>query len=133
MQLSYTTRIQASVLILVLACTASVLLALSRTHVTEAPKPGRTELYGRRLAPLRQVLPTEGVVGYINPDDTIRWGLRRTRYFLAPVRIDTSANHEIVIGNFDGRSVTPEWLASRGLIVKQDFGQGVMLLERARR
>ena len=63
----------------------------------------------------------------------MRWGLRRTRYFLAPLQIDTSANPEIVIGNFDRRSVTPEWLASRGLIVKQDFGQGVMLLERARR
>lgn len=132
MELSYTTRVKASVLILVLACTASVLLSLSRAHITEPLKPSRTELYGRRLAPLRSALPQGDVVGFISPDDTIRWGLRRTRYFLAPQQIDTTINHDLVIGVFD-RSVAPEWLASRGLSVKQDFGRGVMLLERVRR
>ena len=129
LNVGYTTRVKIAVLILVLATLVTVVTSLSRIQVTAGIAVSRTEAYGRRFDRLRDSLPERGVVGYIGlPDDTTLWGLRRSRYFLAPLLVDHSTNHDLIVGNFDTRPVSAEWLASRGLRLARDFGDGVMLL-----
>ena len=79
-----------------------------------------------RFASLKAHLPSEGVVGYIGetgesavPDYYL------TQYALAPLVVDDSTGHAIVIGNFP--SSQPSEIPPN-LRVVQDFGNGVLLL-----
>ena len=50
------------------------------------------------------------------------------QYALAPLVIDRSANHPIVVGNFPGPSPLADQFPPLGLAIKADLGHGVFLL-----
>lgn len=79
----------------------------------------------QRFSALKARLPAHGVIGYIGETgDSATPDYYLTQYALAPLVVDASPHHAIVIGNFP--SSQPSHIP-QGLQVVADFGNGVML------
>lgn len=77
-----------------------------------------------RFAEIKAALPTRGVVGYVGAaEDSIGY-YYLAQYALAPLVVEHSLNHPLIVGNFPFSS--PQ-LPSH-LEVLRDFGHGVLLL-----
>jgi len=84
------------------------------------------KLSDQRFAALKAELPARGVVGYLGePGDCLAPDYYLTQYALAPLVIDPSPNHPLVVGNFPSTHL-PEF--STDFRVVKDFGNGVVLL-----
>ncbi len=85
--------------------------------------------FERHVAPLREALRGEAIVGYLAspqmPDPTAH--LFTLRYALAPVQVRAYTDVPLVVadGVAEGQPLPP------GLRVRRDFGDGLLLLERA--
>lgn len=97
--------------------------------LSDAPSPSRpyADAVGpgsdQRFAALKQVLPQQGIVGYIgNSGSPADYYL--TQYALAPLIVDHSSNHPLVVGNF---SNSPPAVPPDHLQLVKDFGNGVLL------
>ncbi len=78
-----------------------------------------------RFTALKADLPQSGVVGYIGETGNLAVGdYYLAQYALAPLVVDHSANHRLVIGNF---SAAPSAIATQGLQLVKDYGSGVVL------
>jgi len=121
------TRTQAGVL-LFLACS---LLSTARI-VLDAPSPRHADndiaiRSDERFAALKSRLPAYGVVGYLGESgDSATPDYYLTQYALAPLIVDPSPDHALVIANFPN---APTQIPP-GMQVAQDFGHGVLLLTR---
>ena len=81
----------------------------------------------QRFFGLKAALPERGVVGYIGEPGPLALGdYYLTGYALAPVIVDHSPDHDLVIGNFPN---SPPLSAPTNLQLKKDFGGGVLLFE----
>jgi hypothetical protein len=125
-----TRRITISALMFVLCC----MLSTARV-VWDTPKPSSrpdsTQGVGRRsdqrFVALKASLPERGVIGYIGEPGVAAVGdYYLAQYALAPLVIDHSPNHRLVVGNFPS-SPTPR-SPSENLQLVKDFGDGVLLL-----
>lgn len=119
-------RITVGVAVFILCCLLS-----SFRLIWNAPNPARVredDIAARsdqRFAALKTHLPDRGVIGYVGQfgnSGTADYYL--AQYALAPLVVDHSVNHSLVIGNFPRSS--PEFSANLRLI--RDFGNGVLLL-----
>lgn len=92
-----------------------------------------------RFAALRRLLPERGIVGYLTLMDNqnIQYHVDasgayyKAQYALAPVVLDNSPHHALVVGNFPqgtAQALIMDRLA--GYTVLHDSGDGVMLLSR---
>jgi hypothetical protein len=105
-------------------------LASSARLLVDRPSPRRretdlvTQRSDLRFAALRPVLPKRGVVGYVGESDDSTADYYLAQYALAPLVVDRSANHPLVIGNFPS---SPLPLQTKGLRLVRDFGSGVLL------
>jgi hypothetical protein len=112
--------------IFILCC----LLSTARV-VIEAPNPARLhpdDIANRsdwRFAALKAALPKQGVIGYIG-DSSSPADYYLTQYALAPLVVDHSPAHPLVIGNFL-TPLPPQSLPSDQLQLLKDFGNGVLL------
>ncbi len=98
----------------------------------EAPKPWRrqpddiAQRSDQRFSAVKQILPSRGVIGYVGePGESSLPDYYLTQYALAPLVIDRSIQHEVVVGNFPSLQIPP---SIAGLREIQDFGNGVVLL-----
>ena len=111
--------------ILVVACLLSsgrMLVHSPRTGEEAAENERRS---GARFVALREALPRRGVIGYIGqPGDSVGH-YYLTQYALAPLVVDFSPNHPMVVGNFP---TTPPQTLPPNLKLLRDFGNGVLLL-----
>jgi len=118
-------RTVAGILVFVLCC------LLSTAHIIwQASDPTRarpddvSRRSDQRFAALKLKLPASGVVGYLGESgDSATPDYYLAQYALAPLVVDLSADHPIVVGNFHSSSaeIPPNlWLV-------EDFGNGVML------
>jgi hypothetical protein len=126
-QQAVTNKTKAGILLFIFCC----LLSTTRL-VFEAPKPAhiqRDDISTRsdqRFAALKANLPANGVVGYIGEiGDSATPDYYLTQYALAPLVVDLSPNHSIVVGNFP---FAPPAQIPQNLRLVKDFGKGVMLL-----
>lgn len=98
-------------------------------------KPDAISPYVRRFQAIRQSLPPKGVVGYLTDENLkdyrLLMGFILTQYALAPVVIVRETTQDCVIGNFHEGPPSPRYLKRFGLVVLQDYGNGVMRLGRA--
>ena len=111
---------------LVLCC----LLSTGRI-LFEAPRPRRissddiSKRSDQRFAALKARLPARGVIGYIGESgDSATPDYYLTQYALAPLVVDPSAHHSLVVGNFPS---SRPFRIPQSLRLVEDFGQGVML------
>ena len=83
----------------------------------------------QRFDELRSLLKSCEVVGYIGESGTsAEADYYLTQYALAPLVVDRSANHPLVVGNFPTSS--PSTSALENLQLVRDFGHGVLLYSR---
>ena len=83
----------------------------------------------RRFSALKAALPERGVVGYIGePGTPALADYYLTQYALAPLVIDHSSNHALVVGNFPAAPALNAPLDDLRLV--KDFGDGVLLFAR---
>lgn len=121
---------------LAIACVAFVACSLLSTArlIVDSPTPAKIKQHSHdvanrsdlRFAALKAALPARGVVGYIGePGPLARGDYYLAQYALAPLVVDDSQHHAIVIGNFPNSTpaVTRDELRR-----VRDFGAGVLLL-----
>src|SRR5215207_3051680 len=125
-------RVKAGVLLL---CVSAVIYSVEicrRTHVLTKEPPDHVTLHEMRLAELRKRLPAHGVVGYVaddfdGADEAKAWRrFATTQYSLAPVILERTTAHELVVGVFNDPGAIPEVSAAGNLLVVEEFGEGVV-------
>jgi hypothetical protein len=121
-------RITVASLIFVVCCLLSSVHLIVDAPAASGLKPGSDDIARRsdqRFSALKSTLPQRGVVGYIGEPGPLALGdYYLAQYALAPVVVDHSPNHDLVIGNF------PNSLSGDlpfNLQLKKDFGSGVLL------
>jgi len=78
----------------------------------------------QRFAAIKISLPQRGVIGYIGePGALARGDYYLAEYALAPLVVDDSPNHPLVLANFPNAPL----LTSPNLQLVKDFGNGVAL------
>ena len=116
--------------------TLGCLLSTARV-VIDAPRPAAwkdlaTQIPSRsdqRFAALKAVLPRHGIVGYIGQSGSLSsttGAYYLTQYALAPLVVDHSPHHALVVGNFPASP--PDATELHDLKLLKDFGNGVWLL-----
>jgi hypothetical protein len=115
-------------LVLVVCC----LLSTARLvmHAPTLGRPTAPDLISlrsdQRFARLKTLLPTRGVVGYVDaPGNSNAANYYLAQYALAPLLVDYSPQHSLVVGNFPAKSLPPDLSPNLRLI--KDFGNGVLL------
>jgi len=114
---------------------ASCCLLSSARLVLQAPRPRDVKASAEkiprqsdlRFAELRKNLPARGVVGYwgdsaLTPPAVGAYYL--TQYALAPLVVERSLKHPLVVGNFPDSAAPP---VPANLRLVKDFGDGVFL------
>ena len=115
-----------AILVLLVCCLLSSGRMLFRTpgpgHIAADDIAKRSD---QRFAALKARLPASGVIGYIGETgDFATPDYYLAQYALAPLVLDLSANHSLVVGNFPS---FPPFGIPQNLRLVEDFGQGVML------
>jgi hypothetical protein len=78
----------------------------------------------RRFAAVKTLLPQRGVIGYIGESGALARGdYYLAEYALAPLVVDDSPNHRLVLANFPEAPLP----APANLQLVKDFGNGVAL------
>ena len=110
--------------------------------VWEAPRlnsrPDSAQGVGRRsdqrFAALKASLPERGVIGYLGKPGAAALGdYYLAQYALAPLVVDPSPNHALVVGNFPSSAAGSPAASpvlgppSENLQLVKDFGDGVLL------
>jgi hypothetical protein len=123
---SVSLRGNTAILVFTFCCLLSTISILR-----EAPNPVRptaddiSKRSDQRFAAVKAHLPAAGVIGYIGGSgNSATPDYYLTQYALAPLVVDGSINHAIVIGNFP---LSPPWDLPPNLRLVEDFGNGVLL------
>jgi hypothetical protein len=119
-------RAKAAILLFTLCCLLSTIRILR-----EAPNPAHlnpdeiSRRSDQRFGAVKTRLPAIGVIGYIGESgNSSTPDYYLTQYALAPLVVDRSTHHAIVVGNFP---LSPPSDLPRNLRLVEDFGSGVLL------
>jgi len=120
-------RAKCAILFLTLCCLLSTIRILrdapNPAHLSQDDVSKRSD---QRFAAVKTHLPATGVIGYIGESgDSSIPGYYLTQYALAPLVVERSTHHAIVIGNFP---LSPPSNLPPNLRLVEDFGSGVLLL-----
>ncbi len=122
----FSPRITIATTIFILCC----LLSTARI-VIDAPSPTRlhpddiAQRSDQSFASLKAALPQQGIVGYVGDSDAPA-DYYLAQYALAPLVVDHSPDHQLVVGNFSAQQL-PQGLPYAHLQLLKDFGNGVLL------
>jgi hypothetical protein len=109
-----------------LLSTARLVIDAPRSKISAGDIARRSD---QRFSALRTALPQHGIVGYIGePGTPALADYYLAQYALAPLVVDHSSNHALVIGNFPASSAMKA--PSEDLQLVKDFGGGVLLFAR---
>lgn len=132
MKTSYSTRVKTGaiglVMLVSLVNTFSQLKNSPRDVVTDPVTQG-----AKRFAPLKQVLPRYGAVGYVNDaeaaehDEQSEVGLDYAQYELAPLVVDKGSHYQFVIGDFRDPGNVSRFASEMNIKLIRDFGNGLVL------
>ena len=121
-----TSRTIIGTVVLLACCLLSLARIIFNTTNPSHIKPDQVSARSdQRFALLKKKLPSEGIVGYVGETgDSSLSDYYLTQYALAPLVIDDTPNHQIVVGNFPSskRANIPS-----NLTLIEDFGNGVLL------
>ena len=119
-------RMNCAILLFIICCLLSTIRILR-----EAPNPAHitpddvSKQSDQRFATVKSRLPASGVIGYIGESgNSSTPDYYLTQYALAPLVVDHSIHHAIVIGNFP---LSPPSDLPPNLRLVEDFGSGVLL------
>jgi hypothetical protein len=121
-------RLTIATWVFVLCCLLSsarvVFEAGNAAHVDSNDIASRSD---QRFAALKRELPQRGIVGYVGESGESPANYYVVQYALAPLVIDHSPDHSLVISNFPS---SPPKLPAGHLRLIKDFGGGVLLFAR---
>jgi hypothetical protein len=127
------------VLVVAFALTSSARWLVKLVHTDDLRTPDEVSEYDRRLAPLRDRLPRDAVIGYLSDPALAtvskaegRKQYRKyllTRYALVPVLVLRNQQPMLIVGNFDDPS-SAEQAGRLGLDPVEEFGNGIVLFRR---
>jgi hypothetical protein len=137
LNLGDTMRMFLSVSVLVCLALVTQLRTFSQTATLVNIGSDAVTLIVRQMAELKSILPPGTVVGYLSNIDKGQigtgWVVRPkafylTQYALAPIIVDYSTEHSLVVGYFDPplRFDTD----GKGLSLVKNFGNGIVLFRR---
>jgi hypothetical protein len=118
-------RMKCAILVFIICCLLSTIRILR-----EAPNPAHitrddvSKKSDQRFAAVKSRLPASGVIGYVGESNSSTPDYYLTQYALAPLVVDRSSHHALVIGNFP--LSRPSDLPPNLRLV-EDFGAGVLL------
>ena len=130
------------VLLVVLTCSSAFQALWQNARSYEkAPETDPVTIHERRIAQLKEFLPSSGSVGYITTVENDRIFTAEksfsnveflaqyilTQYTLAPLVVRNSADFPVVIGNFIDGEPAPGFLEKNSLAPIRDFGDGLIL------
>jgi len=123
---SLSLRTKAAIFLFTLCCVLSTIRILREApnpaHLTSGDISKRSDL---RFAAAKARLPTVGVIGYVGESgDSSTSDYYLTQYALAPLIVDRSTHHAIVIANFP---LLPPSDLPPNLRLIEDLGNGVLL------
>ena len=104
------------------------------TGITEIV-PDDVTLYEQRFSTLRKLLPRHGTVGYVTDqaglgDIAAHEKYLTVRYVLAPVLVENSPRHALVVGNITQPTTDlKNFLREKNVVLLKDLGDGVLLLQ----
>jgi hypothetical protein len=86
----------------------------------------------KKYEKLREILPVNGIVGYISDDQKDENAGRYyiAQYALAPMIVTRSLDQKIIIGNFRTSSPKSEICEKYGLVTVKDYGNGLTIFSR---
>jgi hypothetical protein len=91
-------------------------------------------IYEKRFSGLLDLLPKQGVVGYVSDKfDETKYDVKSfylTQYAIVPTIVVREKKRPMVVGNFNDTEVRTEEFEKYGLRLSKDFGNGVMLFVR---
>ena len=110
----------------------------------DLPDTDPVTIHEARIAQLRPLLPSAGVVGYVTTVENDRIFAKEkafqnveylaqyalTQYTLAPLIVRNSPEMPLVVGNFLDGPPAPGFLEKHGLVPLKDFGEGLILYRR---
>jgi hypothetical protein len=119
-------RTTAAVLIFVLCCLLSSVRLIQQApnlfHLRADDISSRSD---ERFAAVKSSLPARGVIGYIgNSGNSGTEDYYLAQYSLAPLVVDRSKDHPLVIANISTLPPKPD---TRGLELLKNFGNGILL------
>lgn len=115
---------KAALWMFILGCLLSSARLIVDTPEIAQGKADTAQRMGQRFGALRKVLPKRGVIGYIGQRENAVEYYYLAQYALAPLVLDESPNHAVVIGNFPTSSPTE---LPKNLRLIRDFGGGIYL------
>ena len=139
-------RRRAGLAILIILTAAAVLNLLGQgiRSAPAIPALDAVTIHEARIARLKEFLPASGEVGYVttveneaifakerafqNVEFLAQYVL--TQYTLAPLIVRNSPDLPLVVGNFLDGPPAPGFLERHGLVVRRDFGDGLVLYRR---
>ncbi len=126
-------RMSVAFLVFMLCCLLSTARIVRDAPRLNRPPDSAQRVAGRsdqRFAAVKALLPERGVIGYVaEPGAAALGDYYLAQYALAPLVVDHSTNHALVVGNFPSSSGgAPAASPSNNLELVQDFGDGVLLL-----
>jgi hypothetical protein len=119
-------RTKASVLLFIVCCLlSSVRLICTSPNPADLRMDDVARRSEQRFTALRTQLPASGVIGYVGESGNAGTeDYYLAQYSLAPLVVDRSPNHPLVVGSFpSGQTALP-----KNLQAIRDFGNGVLLL-----
>jgi hypothetical protein len=120
------TRLAIVILIFVFGCLLSSARLVWDAPLSRLHPPDEVSVRSdQRFASLKELLPEHGVVGYIGDSGDATADYYLTQYALAPLVVEHSLNHPLIVGNFPSK---PPQLREHHLRIIRDFGNGVLLL-----
>ena len=115
---------KAALWIFVVGCLVSSARLIVDTPGLAQGRADNTQRMGQRFVALRTALPAHGVIGYVSQDKPGVEQYYLAQYALAPLVVDHSRNHSIVVGDFPTSKPTE---LPGNLELVRDFGDGVLL------
>jgi hypothetical protein len=101
-------------------------------RLVQEPVVDEIERYEKRFLPLKNVLPQRAVLGFVtdakNPIEAEN-RQRMVSYALSPIVVDPLSERPLRIGDFANPAAAKQTIGPE-FRVRQDFGNGVLLLER---
>jgi hypothetical protein len=101
-------------------------------HLVRQHSVDEIERYERRFGPLKNVLPRRAVLGFVTDAKNLTEVENRQRmvsYVLSPIVVDAAGEWPLMVGDFANSAAAKQSIGTE-LRVRQDFGDGVLLLER---
>jgi len=133
MNFDYASRVKVTLGLLMLLLFVSDLYCVFSQDLFNVPAiySDQVSVYQKRFESLKQALPRRALLGYIgHRDPQARKRYYLTQYALAPLVVANTDTLPVIVGDFPDLDSARLSRKNNGLVLVQEFGNGVQLFQR---